>query len=101
MISLHTVEKSVSTYDIELWIKWNGIENSFQLIHVHDSCDYLEFQNLEEQVIELNFEHLHDYIHAYAKSHNVPKNGLAYAINGIELALELLRNSHSYNAISM
>ena len=101
MISLHTVEKSVSEYDIELWIKWNGIGNSFQLIHVHDACTNIINSNSEEQFISINFNEIHDYIHAYVKSHNVPQNGLAYAINGVELALEISQNSNSYNTVGM
>jgi hypothetical protein len=101
MISLHSVEKSVSIYEIELWIKWSGKDNSFQLIHMHDSCIDVISSNVEDYIVSLNFDQLHDYIHAYANSHKVPKNGLAYAINGVELALELSLNSHSNNSIGM
>jgi len=101
MISLHSVEKSVSIYEIELWIKWSGQGNIFQLIHVHDNCSNTIASIFEDQITSLNAEQLHDYIHAYAKSHSVPRNGLAYAINGIELSLELSNNLHPYNSVSM
>jgi hypothetical protein len=101
MSSLQSVEKSVSIYEIELWIKWNGSDNCFQLIHVHENCIDVISSSAENHIVSLNLDQLHDYIHAYANSHKVPKNGLAYAINGIELALELSNNLHAYNSVGM
>ena len=101
MISLHSVEKSVSIFEIELWIKWSGTDNCFQLIHVHENCIDVISSNIEDHIVSLNSDQLHDYIHAYANAHKVPENGLAYAINGVELALELSNNLHTYNSIGM
>lgn len=83
-IKLHDYHPDNHWMHTELWIKWDGLTNKqLQMIHGYD-------YGIDARESYMPSELLHDFVHEYAKEYNLSPEQIAYAIDGIELALHLL-----------
>lgn len=83
-IKLHDFHPSDSWEHSELWVKWDGLTNKqLQMIHGYD-------YGISARESYIPKELIHEFVHEYAEEYDLKPEQIAYAIDGIELALHLL-----------
>ena len=83
-ILLHDYQSPDDWMKTELWVKWDGLDNKdLQIIQIIND----EIPTRESYLTNAE---LHDYIHEYALIYTLSPSELAFAVDGLELALHLL-----------
>jgi len=83
-ILLHDYQNPDDWMKTELWVKWDGLDNkNLQIIQIIND----EIPTRESYLTNAE---LHDYIHEYALIYTLSPSELAFAVDGLELALNLL-----------